>query len=174
MSMSPGVRRALGCTGPVVLLAVLAFAAVMTTVIVAVGIWPGEAKLTAPIFCPDDRADAFVVADTYSVRPGETSTTFTMYCVGPRGETTDVGFFGPMAVLTGFHAAIIVGLVLVLTALSRLRKRGRADRADAGPPSTPTGGRGSGGSTPGSVPGSVPPAAPGDETEFEAPGPIVS
>jgi hypothetical protein len=158
--------RSVGCVvGPVVLLAVLAFTATMVTVIVAVGIWPGEAKLTAPILCPEDRPDAYVVADTYQVQPGETSTTFTMYCLGPRGETTDVGFFRPMALLTAFHALLLVGLGLLFTAPRLLRRR----RSRPGGPPT-------GSSAPDDVPVTAPGpgSAPGDETEFEAPGPIIS
>lgn len=111
-----------GCLGGLLVLGVLAFVSVMITTIVAVAIWPGEAKLTAPLFCPDDKPDAFVVEDSYSVRPGETSYEFTLYCMGPRGEATDAGFFRPLAVLTLGHAVLVVGLVAASVLLVRRRR----------------------------------------------------
>jgi len=97
------------------------FAATMITIIVTIAIWPGEAKLTAPILCPDDRTEAIVVRDETNPRPGETSINYTLYCVGERGEATDVGFFRPFALLVVFHGLIVVLLMLVLG----LRRRGR-------------------------------------------------
>lgn len=117
------------CLSLLMLVGGLAFVATMITVVVAVGIWPGEAKLTAPLFCPDDRPDAFVVSDSYSVHPGETSYEFTLYCMGSRGEVTDVGFFRPLAVLTLGHALLIVAVIAALILVLRAR---RARRPPAG------------------------------------------
>ena len=114
--------------------AVLAFAAVMTTVILAVGIWPGEAKLTAPLLCPDDQPDAFVVSDTYSVQPGETTTNFTLYCMGERGQHTEVGFFLPFLLLTLLHGAIIIGLVMLFAGRSAFRRRRQGPEPALEPP----------------------------------------
>ena len=80
------VRVSTSPVGCLVGLGILAFTAIMTTVIVTVGIWPGEAKLVAPILCPDDRPDPFVVADSHQVSPVETSSTCTLYSMGPRGD----------------------------------------------------------------------------------------
>ncbi len=110
---------------------VLAFVSVMFTIIVAIGIWPGEAKLTAPLLCPADRSDAFVVSDTTNPRPGETVVNFSLNCVGEHGEVTDVGFFRPFMLLVAFHAAIFTPLLL-LGAVRRRRttKEINADLAD--------------------------------------------
>jgi hypothetical protein len=101
---------------------VLAFVAVMVTTVLTVAIWPGEAKLTAPLFCADDLPEAYVVVDSYSIQPGETSYDFSLYCLGPRGEVEDVGFLRPCAVLTLGHAGLIVGLVGVLRLGLRCRR----------------------------------------------------
>jgi hypothetical protein len=143
---------------------VLAFAAVMTTCILTIGIWPGEAKLTAPLLCPDDRPDAFVVADTYSVRPGETSTNFTLYCMGPRGETTEVGFFVPFLLLTLLHGAIILGLVFLLGARGAARRRRQGGEVALEPPPP-------GPEVP--VPQAAPPPAP-DGSDLPPAGPLIS
>lgn len=111
-----------GCLGILVLFAIVAFVAFMMTIIVTVAIWPGEAKLTAPLFCTDDKPNAFVVVDSYSVQPGETSYNFSLYCMGSRGQVDEIGFFWPTAVLTIGHAAIIVGLVVILIPIG-LRRR---------------------------------------------------
>lgn len=113
-------RRGLGCVAVLVLLGVLVFAAVMTTVAVTIGIWPGEMTLTSGWLCPDDQTDAFVVTDTFQTHEG-TSTNFTMYCMGDRGQITNVGFFRPAAILTLFHGALFVGLALLVLILRRLR-----------------------------------------------------
>jgi len=112
-----------GCLGLSVILGILAFAASMTTIILFFAIWPGEAKLTAPLFCPDDKPDAFVVTDTYSAQPGETSTTFTLYCMGARGDVDDVGVGRPFLVLTLGHAVLIVGVTVLAIQLFIRRKR---------------------------------------------------
>lgn len=123
-----------GCVAVLVALGALAFVAVMITVIVTVGIWPGEAKLTAPLFCPDDKPDVFVVADSYSTSPGETSYNFGLYCMGPRGEIANKGFFGPFVVLTLAHAALVVGLLVLVIVVLRIR-RSRSRPSDVGPSS---------------------------------------
>ena len=107
---------------------VLLFFSVMTTVVVAGAIWPGEAKLTAPLFCEDGKPDAFVVVDRSNPAPGETTYDFSLYCMGARGETQEIGWFRPSAVLTLGHAVLYVALVggVVLLVRSRARRRPRA------------------------------------------------
>jgi hypothetical protein len=106
----------------------LLFVSVMTTVVVAGAIWPGEAKLTAPLFCEDGKPDAFVVVDRFNPAPGETTYNFSLYCMGARGETQEIGWFRPSAVLTLGHAVLYVALVggVVLLVRSRARRRPRA------------------------------------------------
>jgi hypothetical protein len=123
-------RRQVGCVGLLIAFGILVFVASMMTVLIAVAIWPGEAKLTAPLFCPDDQPDAFVVVDSYSVQPGETSYNFTLYCMGPRGEVTDVGFFLPCLVLTIGHALLVL---LVVGGLVLWLRRRNARRPIGGP-----------------------------------------
>jgi hypothetical protein len=112
--------------------AVFAFVSVMTTVIVTVGIWPGEAKLLAPVLCPDDQPDAFVVADTTSVRPGETSTNFTLYCMGDQGQHTDQGFGIPFLLLTVAHAALWAAVIVLFGLSAAIRRRGRRGPSPTG------------------------------------------
>lgn len=103
----------------------LVFLSVMTTLVVSIGIWPGEMKLTAPILCPDEKPDPYVVSDTYSPQPGESSTTYTLYCVGERGDFEDVGVFRPMALLTLFHAGLWLAIPFVLAPIAMIRRRAR-------------------------------------------------
>lgn len=100
------MRRALG--GGAAWLVGFAFVGVMTTCILTIGIWPGEAKLLAPILCPADRSDAFVVSDTTNPRPGETVINYSLHCVGERGEVTEVGFATPFLLLSVIHGAILI------------------------------------------------------------------
>lgn len=146
----------------------LAFAAVMTTVIVTIGIWPGEAKLVAPLLCPDDQPDAFVVADTYSVRPGETTTNFTLYCMGDQGQHTDLGFFAPFALLTVLHGLLWLVLFVVLGArgAARLRRARTPGAPGAPPPPAPPEV-----AQPAAVP---PPPFEQPDSDLPPPGPIIS
>jgi hypothetical protein len=116
-----------GCVFVVVTLGALLVAAIIVTSIVTMAIWPGEAKLTAPLFCPDDKPDTYVVVDTYSYRPGETSYNYSLYCVGPRGEVQDVGWLKPAGVLTAAHSAIILVVAVVLIGRAGRGRRRVAD-----------------------------------------------
>lgn len=129
MSPSRPGATPLGCLAGV---AIFAFVSVMTTVIVTVGIWPGEAKLLAPLLCPDDQPDAFVVADTTSVRPGETSTNFTLYCMGAEGQNTDLGFGIPFLLLTVAHAALWAAVIVLFGLSAAIRRRGRRGPSPTG------------------------------------------
>lgn len=108
---------------------VVVSSALILTTITSV-IWPGEAKLFAPLFCDDAHPDAFVVRDTYTSGTGETSINFTLYCVGPRGDHRDAGWFGPFLVMTVANAVVIVLGVAAL--IWWVRRRGR--RRTAAPP----------------------------------------
>jgi hypothetical protein len=167
--VTPSARTRPGPVGCLVGLGGLAFAAVMTTVIITIGIWPGEAKLVAPLLCPDDQPDAFVVSDTYQVQPGETTTNFTLYCMGEQGQHTEIGFFLPFAILTVVHGGIWLVLFLVLGArgAARLRRAGTPAAPGAPPPPAP----------PEVVqPAAVPPPPPYEppDSDLPPPGPIIS
>jgi hypothetical protein len=96
------------------------FAAVIVSILTSV-IWPGQAKLLAPVFCDDARPDAFVVSDTYHDSDG-TSTNFTLYCVGPRGEHEDVGWLYPFLGIVVMNSAALLVLGAVATTPGRLRR----------------------------------------------------
>ena len=140
------------------------FVASMMTLIIAVAIWPGEAKLTAPLLCPDGQPDAFVVADTTQVQPGETNTSFTLYCMGERGDVTDRGFALPFALLTAFHLVLLVLLIGVFSVRGALRQRRRTAAVAASMAS----------GAPAAAAVSGPAVSSSDETDFEPPGPIIS
>ena len=108
------------------LLGVVLFTSGMITILLSVAIWPGEAKLTAPLLCDDARPDPFVVRDTYNVQPGETSMTFTLYCVGPRGDYDEVGWMMPSLVLWAAHTVLVVALVVLVVAWVRMLRGRRA------------------------------------------------
>lgn len=136
--MSLHADRPAGRVSPIAVtlgvLAVALFVGVMLTCIVSIGIWPGEAKLLGPILCTDARPDAIVVYDTYSPRPGETVTNFSLYCMGPRGDVTDHGWWKVFVLLTIFHT-VLVGLVMVALAARRRLRTSRTTPA-APPPAT--------------------------------------
>ncbi|MEU8901621.1 hypothetical protein [Nocardia sp. NPDC048505] len=80
--------------------------------VVPVAIWPGEAKLTAPLFCASPYDEPMVVSDTFHDSEG-TSTNYTLYCVTERGAVTDAGFVLPMLVLLSAHILIIATVAYV-------------------------------------------------------------
>jgi hypothetical protein len=108
--LAPQRRRRVGCLfGSLGL--VFAFGMLAALVAALMAIWPGSLKWTSRFVCPNGYDDTFIVRDTYNVQPGETSTTFTMYCMSPRGEVHDAGIFTPMVYQ---FAALAVALVLVV------------------------------------------------------------
>lgn len=92
------------------------FGGLMLTCIISIAIWPGEAKLLAPILCTDARPDAVVVYDTYNPSPGETVTDFSLYCMGPNGDVTNHGWWIVFMWLTLLHTS----LFLAMFAINRL------------------------------------------------------
>jgi hypothetical protein len=91
--------------------------------LLTIGIWPGEVKLVAPLFCTDAQPDPFVVADTYSPQPGETVTNFSLYCMGPRGDATDHGFLWPFMATAMLNGIVLWLLVTVPDAIRWIRSR---------------------------------------------------
>ncbi|MBF6473207.1 MULTISPECIES: hypothetical protein [Nocardia] len=97
------------------------------TMVVPVAIWPGEATLTAPLFC-SPATEPMVVSDTMHDSEG-TSVNYTLYCVSERGAITDEGFALPMLTLFGAHVVVVTALVL----LAKLWTRSRPDPTTQSP-----------------------------------------
>jgi hypothetical protein len=115
----------------VILLGVSAFTASMLMVV-----YPGSFKLTAPLLCPADQPDPFVVRYSYQTSDG-TSTNFTLFCMGERGQFTEAGTWVPLALLTGFVTAGLVGATAALAVLAHLSRRRRPDRPEGAPVDAP-------------------------------------
>jgi hypothetical protein len=111
-----------GCIGFGIRAGILVFCGVMLTVLLVVGIWPGELKLTAPFLCPEDKADAYVVVDRHQVSPGKTAYDFSLYCLGPRGSFKNVGFGAPFFTLSGFHAVLLCIVAMFFLPPAALRQ----------------------------------------------------
>ncbi|MQY17971.1 hypothetical protein [Nocardia macrotermitis] len=88
------------------------------SIVIPVAIWPGEAKLTAPLFCSPPTPTPMVVSDTFHDSDG-TSTNYTLYCVGDHGTLTNEGFALPMLVMLTAHILIVTALVLLIRSRSR-------------------------------------------------------
>ncbi|MGM7644996.1 hypothetical protein ACSVDM_08865 [Nocardia sp. JW2] len=101
---------------------IAAVGAAFLTLALTVGVWPGEAKLTAPLFCSAPTTDPLVVADKFYDGEG-TSINYTLYCVGERGELTDEGFALPLLTLYAGHLAILAMIVLSTALIGRSRDR---------------------------------------------------
>jgi len=113
--------------------------AVTTIVVLAIGtaIYPGSFKWTAPALCPDDQPDPFVVRTTTQDSEG-TGTSFSLFCMGERGEFSEAGSWGPMLVLFVFTYGAFVGLIAAmfgLFAVRRVRRGRRGRRQDDETPS---------------------------------------
>ncbi|MFE7747283.1 hypothetical protein [Nocardia sp. NPDC057455] len=98
----------------------------MLSIVVPVSIWPGEAKLTAPLFCSDPYREPVVVSDTFRDSEG-TSVDYTLYCVTDRGAVTDEGFILPFLVLMAVHVAIITAVAYLAGQWARRRTPPPAD-----------------------------------------------
>lgn len=111
------------------LVMVIPFVAVLTVV------WPGVLKLTAPLVCAEGFDDTVVARDTTHTAPGETSTSFTLYCMNERGELSDEGGFRPAALVFVGCAALylVVAAVMMLAVSRRGRRRRRGDPGQPGP-----------------------------------------
>ncbi len=119
------VSRPSGFAGVIAAIVALLFSGTILTTLLAVAIWPGEVKLVAPLFCSDAQPDAFVVSDTYSTQPGETTTNFTLYCMGPNGDATDKGFLLPFLATVVLNIGALIAIGVVMGVINRLRGRGR-------------------------------------------------
>ncbi|MFF3225917.1 hypothetical protein ACFYV7_24180 [Nocardia suismassiliense] len=93
------------------LAAILCFTGILGCLL-PIAIWPGEAKLTAPLFCDAPYTEPIVVSDTFHDSEGR-STNYSLYCVGERGEYTEVGFLRPWLALWALHTVIVIILVMM-------------------------------------------------------------
>ncbi|MDV8003948.1 hypothetical protein [Rhodococcus sp. IEGM 1318] len=96
------------------------FAALLSSVI-----WPGQVAQLAPIFCDDPTSSAMVVSDTFTDGDG-TSTNFTLYCVGSRGQTVDAGWLLPFVVLWGVYS-LVLAIVVGVIGMAEVGRRKRRD-----------------------------------------------
>lgn len=109
-----------------VLVAVSAFITTMLMVI-----YPGSFEWTAPVLCPDSRPDPFVVRYESQTRDG-TAVNFTLFCMGERGQFTEVGSWRPLALLMAFVTGAMVALVAGLGVLAHLSRHHRPGAAPPG------------------------------------------
>lgn len=106
-----------------VILAFLVGATVPAIVIVAVGgaIYPGALKLTAPQLCPDDQPDPFVIRTTTQDSEG-TSTNFSLFCMGERGDFSEAGSWRPIGLLFVWTYGVLVALAVLVFGVRRARR----------------------------------------------------
>jgi hypothetical protein len=134
------VKRAIWIVLGVLVLGVAA----LTVAAVGIAIWPGSMKLTAPVLCSADQPDPFVVRTTTSDSDG-TSTSFSLFCMGDRGDFTEVGTWEPFGLLILYTWGLFLALTALIVARIRWRRwrRGRdevpgpAPVADAPGPVSP-------------------------------------
>lgn len=98
------------------LLTVVILATVIT--LGSTAVLPGQARVTAPLFCDGPYTDPIVVRD----HQGK-GINFTMYCAGGRGQRHEVGWLWP-SLLLGVVYAAVAGLVRHL-----VLRRQRSDSA---------------------------------------------
>jgi hypothetical protein len=119
-------------------LIVLGIAAI-TVSSVGIAIWPGSMKLTASTLCPADQPDPFVVRTTTTDSEG-TSTSFSLFCMGDRGDFTEVGSAQPLGLLFLYTWAGFTAITVLLLARRAWRRR-RRTRTGAPAPVPPDPGR---------------------------------
>jgi hypothetical protein len=82
--------------------------------------------LAGPLVCPDGQTDTFVTTELVEPAdaPGVRSTDIgvSLFCMGERGDVTEVGILRPVAALAG--SAVLVTLAVIASALG-LRRIGR-------------------------------------------------
>ncbi|HEU5151853.1 MAG TPA: hypothetical protein VFU19_15250 [Iamia sp.] len=92
---------------------------------VAIAAVPGVLGATAPILCPAEQPDSWIVE--YHTDLGDsTGTSWTLVCMGPGGDITEVGSWRPLGIV--FGALLLAGEALVLPVqligIARRRRRG--------------------------------------------------
>lgn len=106
-----GVPIFLGCTA-------------LLNLLVLDAIWPGEAKLFAPVLCTDSHPDPFVVADTYQSSDGQ-SVEHTVYCVADDGDAVDAGWARAWFLAWVLHTVLVMAVIAALVLRARVRARRR-------------------------------------------------
>ncbi|MEV5646817.1 hypothetical protein AB0L57_01085 [Nocardia sp. NPDC052254] len=86
--------------------------------VLPLAVWPGEARLTGPLFC-SPHLDPIVVSDTFHDSEG-TSVNYTLYCVDDHGAFTDEGFLLPFLVLFAAHILIATALAFIVIVTGRI------------------------------------------------------
>jgi hypothetical protein len=89
-------------------------------------------KLTASTLCPAGQPDPFVVRTTTTDSDGS-STSFSLYCMGKRGDFTEVGTWRPFGLLILWLWAVLLVLAVAFFARWAVRRRRRRRGADADP-----------------------------------------
>lgn len=110
---------AVGAVYGVVLLALVALSPLL----------PAALELTGPVACPDGQSDTIVTTALFEsddptgggVR--STGAGVSLFCMGERGETTEVGLLRPIGVLVGGLALAVVALAALWWALRRAARR---------------------------------------------------
>lgn len=105
-----------------------------------VGPVPGILRLTAPVLCPADQPDARIVEYSTDVGDG-TGTSWTLVCIGPAGDVTEVGSWTPLAVVFGGLLLAAEAVVLPLQLVGAARRRRRGPQPPGSPAPTPSTGR---------------------------------
>lgn len=113
------------------MIVVAVFFGMLLSCAVTLGIWPGEVKLLAPVFCDAAHPDAVVVVDSYTVRPGETGYQYSLYCVGQRGNFDEIGWMRPFLGIMLVHSGLMFLPTLWLFGKLRRLRFGRLSAAQA-------------------------------------------
>ncbi|HMG45576.1 MAG TPA: hypothetical protein VK611_29860 [Acidimicrobiales bacterium] len=105
-------------------LAVLVGVAVAILVVLSIGlvVYPGAMRWTAPVLCPDGQSDSYVVRTTVDGAEG-TSTSFSLFCLGERGDFTEVGSWRPLGILFAMTYGAVLALIAVGLAIAHVVRR---------------------------------------------------
>lgn len=106
-----------------VIVAFLVSLGVSAIVVVAVGgaIYPGSLKWTASQLCPEDQPDPFVIRTTTQGSEG-TSTSFSLFCMGERGDFSEAGSWRPLGLLVLWTYGVLVALTVLVFGVRRARR----------------------------------------------------
>jgi hypothetical protein len=99
---------------------------VLVVLVVLSPVLPRAVGLAGPLVCPDGQTDTFVTTELVEPAdaPGVRSTDIgvSLFCMGERGDVTEVGILRPVTALAG--SAVLVTLAVIASALG-LRRIGR-------------------------------------------------
>jgi hypothetical protein len=104
--------------------AVVGGMAIVVIIVESLGtvIYPGSLRWTAPVLCPADQPDSYVVRTTVQDSEG-TSTSFSLFCMGERGDFSEAGSWRPLGVLFLYLYLSLMALNAAFLALYRRRRR---------------------------------------------------